>query len=246
MLYKPKEAENHTVTMSFKPSMAGTQKEDESYFRGKVNYPVVNIIAENEIGERDLAVVELGRPEIGGVEKVENLQNSEFKLYSRLENNNYALLFTPVGTPRIPLFFKTPTDGNYKLTWDTHNGTYSKLILVDNITGVQYDMLTHDHYDFEAYATDYAARFYILFSVAGTYEIDNDTHGNFAFFDGTNWVIDGSGQLELLDVTGRVLYTNYLSGDQSRVSLNEYAAGTYLLRLVEGKQNVKVQKIVIY
>ena len=246
VLYKPKEAENHTVTMSFKPSMAGTQKEDESYFRGKVNYPVVNIIAENEIGERDLAVVELGRPEIGGVEKVENLQNSEFKLYSRLENNNYALLFTPVGTPRIPLFFKTPTDGNYKLTWDTHNGTYSKLILVDNITGVQYDMLTHDHYDFVAYATDYAARFYILFSVAGTYEIDNDTHGNFAFFDGTNWVIDGSGQLELLDVTGRVLYTNYLSGDRSHVNLKDVAAGTYLLRLVEGKQNVKVQKIVIY
>ena len=50
----------------------------------------------------------------------------------------------------------------------------------------------------------------------------------------------------VLDVTGRVLYTNYLSGDQSRISLNHYAAGTYLLRLVKNDKNVKTQKIVIY
>ena len=239
-----------SLKMTIDPSMAGTTKSDEhSYFRSqanRINYPVVNLIAENDKGNCDLAIVELGRPELGGVKKTDNLRNANFQLYTRLEGNNYGLLFTPVNTQRIPLFFKTQEDGKYTLTWDTHNGIYSKLYLIDNLTGVQYDMLTHDNYKFEALASDYAARFYIVFSVVGTVEIEDEGNGNFAYFDGTNWVINGSGQLELLDVTGRVLYSDYLSGDQSRVSLNNYAAGTYMLRLVNTNKNVKAQKIVIY
>ena len=248
VLYEPGALDPDSLVMTIEPSMAGTKKDDNySYFRGseKSSYPLVNIIAENENGNRELAIVEVGRPELGGVEKVDNLQNANFKLYTRLEENNYSLLYTPVGTPKVPLFFKAQEDGTYTFTWDTHNGTFNMLLLVDNITGVEYDMLTHDSYTFTSYATDYAARFYIVFDVNSVADVID--HGdNFAFFDGTNWVIEGEGQLELIDVTGRVLYSNNVSGEQSRVSFKDYAAGTYMLRLIKSRKNVKSQKIVLY
>ena len=244
VLYKE---ESDSIKMSLTPSMAGTKKDDYSYFRGneKVNYPLVNIVAENEAGSRELAIVEVNRPEIGGVEKVDNLQNANFKLYTRLEDNSYALLFTPVGTPKVPLFFRVQDDGTYTFTWDTHNGNFSMLKLIDNITGTEYDMLTHDSYTFTARATDYAARFYLVFAVESI-EDTYDNDDNFAFFDGTNWVINGEGQLELIDVTGRVLYSNNVSGEQTSVNFNDYAAGTYLLRLIKNRKDIKAQKILLY
>ena len=249
VLFQPAEGAETTMDMVITPSMAGTHKDEGSYFRGgkeeKVNYPLVNLIVQNEIGERDLAIVELGRPELGGVEKVENLQNSDFKLYTHMEDRNYSLLFTPVGTQRVPLFFKTPKDGNYTLNWNTHNGTCKKMLLIDNIAGTEYDMLTHDSYSFTGHATDYAARFYIVFELDNPIEIDIEDD-DFAFFDGTQWVINGEGQLELFDVTGRILYSNTLNGAHNRVTFDRVAAGTYMLRLAKDSKHVKTQKIIIY
>ena len=82
-----------------------------------------------------------------------------------------------------------------------------------------------------------------MFDVTDVEEHTEDI--NFAFFDGSSWVVNGKGRLELVDVTGRILYTNNLSGDQSRVDLSHYAKGIYLLRLWEGNR-FRVQKIVIY
>ncbi len=249
VLFQPAEGSETTMDMVITPSMAGTTKDEGSYFRGqveeKVNYPLVNLIVQNENGERDLAIVELGRPELGGVEKVENLQNSNFKLYTRMEERNYSLLFTPVGTQRVPLFFKTPDDGKYTLHWDTHNGTCKKMLLIDNIAGTEYDMLANDSYSFNGYAADYAARFYIVFELDNPIDVDAEDD-DFAFFDGTQWVINGEGQLELFDVTGRVLYSNTLNGAHNHVSFDHVAAGTYMLRLAKDSKHVKSQKIIIY
>jgi hypothetical protein len=44
---------------------------------------------------------------------------------------------------------------------------------------------------------------------------------------------------------GRVLYTDYLFGEQTLVHFDEFAAGMYMLRLVDGKKLLKAQKIVI-
>ena len=181
-----------------------------------------------------------------GVKKVDNLRNADFKLYARMEGEDYGLLFTPEGTERVPVFFKTPDDGTYTLTWEKHNGTFSSMYLIDNITGVRYDMLSHDSYSFEAHATDYAARFYIVFSVTDVNEFeDPEINNSFAYFNGYGWVVEGQGQLELVDMLGRVLYTDYLFGEETLVHFDEVAAGMYMLRLVEGSNLKAVQKIVI-
>ena len=57
-------------------------------------------------------------------------------------------------------------------------------------------------------------------------------------------VVNGKGQLDIVDVTGRVLFSKRLANEQNRVSLNGVAKGVYLMRVTDGK-NTMVQKIVV-
>ena len=238
---------NTEETMTFNSGMTVTSGDaDDSYFRGygRKDYPLVNLYVTDGLGNADLAIVEFNRPELGGVRKIDNLRNADFKLYAHMEDEDYSLLFAPEGTLRVPVFFKTPHDSTYTLTWRTHNGNFATMYLIDNREGIRYDMLSHDTYEFTAKATDYAARFYIEFEVTGVDEND-DQNNSFAYFNGYGWVIEGEGQLELVDMLGRVLYTDNLFGDQTLVHFDGVAAGMYMLRLVDGDKLKAVQKIVI-
>ena len=250
VVYTPGTGDPGTKDMVFKYNMAGTTKNEYSFYRSNDSeqpaYPLVNLYVSDTLGNADLAIVEFNRPEMDGVKKVDNLRNADFKLYARMEGEDYGLLFTPEGTERVPVFFKTPDDGTYTLTWEKHNGTFSSMYLIDNITGVRYDMLSHDSYTFEAHATDYAARFYIVFSVTDVDEFeDPEINNNFAYFNGYGWVIEGQGQLELVDMLGRVLYTDHLFGEETLVHFDGVAAGMYMIRLVDGTKLKAVQRIVI-
>ena len=129
------------------------------------------------------------------------------------------------------------------MTWSTYNGYFSSLRLIDNLTGVNYDMLANDSYTFEASTSDYASRFYITFTCTDVEEF-NQGNESFAFFDGSEWVVNGKGYLEVVDVMGRVLFAERLTNDQNRVSLSGVAKGVYLMRVSDNK-TMRVQKIVV-
>ena len=231
---------------TFDYAWAKATKDDASYYRGsedRINYPLVNIFAENEHGNRDLAVVEFNRPELGGATKVNCVRNTNFQVAASLEGQRYGLVFTPEGTERVPVHFTTEEDGTFTLTWNTHNGEFTSLLLVDNMTGTITDMLRADHYTFDATTDDYASRFYLTYTVTGVDEY-GEGDGTFAFFDGSAWVVNGKGQLDVVDVQGRTLYSERLVNDKNRVSLNGVAAGVYLLRVSDGNDTM-VQKIVV-
>jgi len=237
------------TTFTFGKSMATTDTDDDggSYFRGdedQVDYPLVNIFATNERGNTDLAIVEFNRPEIGGATKVSFMTNANFSIAAHLNGEGYGLLFTPEGTEKVPVHFKAQEDGTYTLTWSTYNGDFSSLLLVDNKTGVITDMLRADKYTFDASADDYSSRFYLTYSVTGIDENEGTVNETFAWFDGSEWVVNGQGQLDVVDMLGRTLRSERLTGDQNRVSLDGVAAGVYLMRVTNGKA-VKVQKIVV-
>ena len=238
-------SEKDNTTLTFKPSMAKATAAG-TYFRGdddRINYPLVNLFVENAIGIRDLAIVEFNRPELGGATKVNGLRNANFQLAASLEGQRYGLVFTPEGTERVPVHFTTEENGTFTLTWETMHGNFTSLLLVDNMTGTITDMLRTDHYTFDATTEDYASRFYITYTVTGVDEY-NEGDGSFAFFDGSEWVVNGKGQLDIVDVTGRVLFSKRLANEHNRVSLNGVANGVYLMRVSDGK-NTMVQKIVV-
>lgn len=226
---------------------ADKAEDGSSYFRGgenQLNYPLVNLFAENQQGNRDLTIIEFNRPELGGASKVKGLHNADFKIAASLDGLDYGILFTPEGTERIPVHFQTEQDGTYTLTWDMQNGDFTSLRLIDNKTGVNYDMLANDSYTFEASADDFTSRFYITYTVTGLDEEVVFDSNSFAFFNGSEWVINGKGRLDVIDMTGRVLYAAQLSSDQNRVNLDGFAKGVYLLRVIDNKV-VRTQKIIV-
>ena len=223
----------------FDPSMATIDKDKYPHFRGgHVNYPLVNLFAYNEAGQSDFIVVEFHRPEIGGAPKMTANTNAPFSLTAQHGQDEYTILFTDQQVKRVPVRFRTTEDGTFTLKWDTYHGTFSKLLLIDNITGATCDMTTHDHYTFTGRADDYANRFYIAFGVTGVEEYDTDGEAGFAFFNGNDWVVTGKGQLQLIDVTGRILQSQYLSGENNHVNFGKVAAGVYMLRLGEQTQKI--------
>ena len=231
-------AENGWENFTFSPGMVTATTEEHSYFRDHIDYPLINLNVANAEGAQNYTIIEVNRPELGGAGKVEKLNTTNFDLYARFDQQDYKLLFTPRGTQRVAVFFKTDEDNTYTFSWDTQNGTFDYLRLIDNITGNECDMLTHDHYSFEGHATDYASRFYVVFHAPEQEEPEEQDV--FAFFNGSGWMVKGQGQLELIDVTGRILSSQYVSGVYTTVHYEQFAAGVYLLRLGN-----KTQKIVI-
>ena len=238
--------DSDSTKFEFDYAWATATKQGGSYYRGResqVNYPLVNLFVENKSGSRDMAVVELNRPELGGATKVQSMRNANFQVAASLCDKRYGILFTPEGTEKVPVHFITEEDGTFTLTWNTQNGDFTSLLLIDNMTGAITDMLHSDHYTFDATTNDYASRFYLTYTCTGVEEY-NEGNGSFAFFDGSEWVVNGKGQLDIVDVMGRVLFTKRLSNEQNRISLNDVAQGVYLMRVSDGK-NTMVQKIVV-
>ena len=228
----------------FTYDMATADAQAYSFFRdNKVNYPLVNLKANNERGMQDLAVIEFNRPEMGGSNKLRALNNASFELCSHMEGEDYSILFAPEGTERVPVRFRTKEDGTFTLTWETMHGEFSSLLLVDNMTGTVTDMLRADRYTFDAGADDYASRFYITYRVTDVEE-HGEGDGTFAWFDGSEWIVEGQGVLDVVDVMGRTVYSERLVNEKNRVGLNGVAKGVYLLRVSDGT-NTMVQKIVV-
>ena len=216
-----------------------------SYFREeRVNYPLVNLMVKDKNDMNDVAVIEFNRPDKGGAENVRVLNVANFDIYAHMDDKDYSILFTQEGTERVPVWFRTKEDGVFTMTWETLHGNFTSLRLVDNKTGVNYDMLANDSYTFEASTDDYSSRFYITFTVTGLDEEISYESDNFAFFNGSEWVINGQGHLDVIDMTGRILYAAQLNADQNRVNLDGIAQGVYLLRVIDNKV-VRTQKIIV-
>jgi hypothetical protein len=67
--------------------------------------------------------------------------------------------------------------------------------------------------------------------------------GTFAFQMGDQLVVNGEGELQIIDMLGRVVMTDQLTGSQSTTNLPK-TAGVYVLRLTD-TNGTRTQKMVI-
>ena len=162
------------------------------------------------------------------------------KLYFRTEGNDYAVVRHNTQS-ELPLHFEAKENGVYTINVKPEYVEMNQLRLIDNMTGVEVDLLATPSYTFNAKKTDYASRFRLVFSTTGVEE--NGTEATFAYFNGSEWVINGSDNatLEVIDMMGRTV----LCKDVARnVSTNGWAQGVYVIRLTDNN-SVKTQKIVV-
>lgn len=88
-------------------------------------------------------------------------------------------------------------------------------------------------------------KFFTIRIVCTGIEENGNANNTFAFYDGNEWVVNGKGHLDVVDVTGRVLHAEQLYNEQNRINLNSYAKGVYLLRMIDNNDFVRTQKIVV-
>ena len=163
------------------------------------------------------------------------LRSSSTKLYIPMDGEDYAVV-SSAEMGEMPVNFKAETSGSYTLAVSSEL-SFNYLHLIDNKTGVDVDLLANPSYSFEAQTTDYASRFRLVFATGNS----DDT---FAFYSNGSFVISNEGEavVQVMDVTGRMLSSEAISGS---ASINvDGAAGVYMIRLVNG-DNVKVQKVVV-
>ena len=155
-------------------------------------------------------------------------------------NKEYSLVRSN-GQGEMPVSFKAAENGTYTLSFDMENVAFDNLRLIDNMTGIETDLLATPSYTFTAKTTDYASRFRLVFSANNVNEnAENDT---FAYFNGSEWVINASenATVQVVDVMGRIVVS---TNGANTVATNGLTAGVYMLHLVDGN-NVKTQKIVV-
>jgi hypothetical protein len=247
------EAEELLLNFTNEMRKAGTSTSADinSPYRGRVNYPLVNLLCYDEDNVRDLITVEVNRPEFDGGHKMENLHDGKGMMYAYHEDEHFQILFAPVGVSMVPVHFAVRENGVFTMNWNTLHGNFTYLHLIDNLAGVDVDCLTADEYKFEGKTTDYKSRFKLVFKCDDNHEEpdlpdepDEDDSDHFAFFFGDNLVVNGEGMLQMFDIQGRCLMETQLNGAQNTVNLPKVAAGLYLLRLTGDKQ-LRVQKMVI-
>jgi hypothetical protein len=238
---------NQNTTLKFTDAMR--VKEETSTFRGqdeeRPNYPLVNLKVTDNANLSDLMTVELGRPELGGAEKMTELMNAKCLLYARHQEKDYSLLFLDEPLNAIPVWFEPQENGTFTMSWSTANGTFSYLHLIDNITGIDVDCLSTDSYSFTASTSDYKARFKLALSYTGLDEdLELKKNDIFAFECNGSLIVNGEGLLQLIDMNGRILFADNLYGVQNTIQLPDVAKGVYVLRLA-GSNETQVQKYII-
>ena len=167
-----------------------------------------------------------------------NLNADNSKLYIPQDGKNYAVVFA-ANEGTLPLNFEVKENGTYTITVNTENIDAEYIHLIDNMTGMDVDLLTTDSYTFEAKDTDYTSRFKLVFDVKNEASAGSDS--NFAYMSDGNLVIsdiEGQATLQIVDMMGRVLSTETVSGNYNK-ALN-LRAGVYVLNL-----NGMTQKIVV-
>lgn len=165
------------------------------------------------------------------------LNASSTKVYIPQEGKDYAVV-SAGEMGEIPFCFKAENNGSYTLNFTSQEVSFAYLHLIDNKTGKDVDLLESPAYSFDALTTDYANRFKLVFATG------NNSEDNFAFCSNGNWIISNEGEatLQVVDVTGRILSSETVSGCVSKAI--SAAPGVYMLRLING-DDMKVQKVVV-
>lgn len=158
-------------------------------------------------------------------------------LYISHNNNCYGVANMSDDTKSFNLNFKAKTFGQYTLSYKAR-GEFSYLHVIDRMTGEDVDMLLDGEYSFIGAPTDNDNRFIVRLE----YQPGNTANSDdiFAYQSGNDIIVNGEGELQIFDVTGRMVSKQNVNGIET---VNVSGNGVYIFRLVGSE--VKTQKIVV-
>ena len=182
----------------------------------------------------DVACIEFKEGE--GFNKLQHQNENAPLLYINYDGRNYASANVSEDTQSISLCFKSKNIGMNTLSVKA-NGNYSYLHLIDRLTGEDVDLLMDDEYTFISSGNDNADRFIVRLSNKDNTVEDNEV---FAWQNGSDIIVNGNGELQVFDITGRMVMNTMVNGVQT---VNVPSQNAYIFRMIG--EDIKTQKIVV-
>lgn len=163
-----------------------------------------------------------------GLNKISHINEDLPMLYINQKGDDYAI--APIGKDvnEFNLNLKATTTGQYTLNVKLEGG-FNYLHLIDRLAQKDIDLLVEKEYTFIGSPADSEGRFIVRLGIS------NDDV--FAYQSGNDIVVSGEGELQVYDVTGRMVMNTTINGVQT-VSIP--SNGVYIFKL-----NEMVQKIVV-
>ncbi len=173
-----------------------------------------------------------------GLNKIEHRNEDIQMLYVQQNGEDFAIANIDENVQMFNLNFRAATTGKYTLKVKP-TGDFRYLHLIDNLTGYDIDLLLDDEYSFIASLKDKENRFIVKFRRDDACIATNDEI--FAYQNGNEIVVDGEGELQIFDVTGRLIITRHVNGVDSFEK--PYQSGVYILRMIG--EEIRIQKIIV-
>ena len=189
------------------------------------------------------SIIDNARIRFGGSHAMNKfyLNENSTRLYIPQDGQDFAIVSSSTMEGELPVNFKAEKNGTFTITVNTKNVDAEYLHLIDNMTGMDIDLLATDSYTFDALTNDYAYRFKLVFGMTGVEENALTSSANFAYISNGNLVIDNiecETTLKIVDELGRIISTETVNGSYNK-ALN-LKAGLYIINL-----NGMTQKIVV-
>lgn len=173
-----------------------------------------------------------------GLNKIEHRNEDIQMLYVQQNGEDFAIANIDENVQMFNLNFRAATTGKYTLKVKP-TGDFRYLHLIDNLTGYDIDLLLDDEYSFIASLKDKENRFIVKFRRDDACIASNDEI--FAYQNGNEIVVDGEGEFQIFDVTGRLIITRHVNGVDSFEK--PYQSGVYILRMIG--EEIRIQKIIV-
>ena len=171
-----------------------------------------------------------------GLTKIEHRNTDIPMIYINQDDENYAIATMDDDIKAFSLCFKAKKTAQYTLSCDA-TGDFSYLHVIDRLTGEDVDMLLEGKYTFIGTPQDAANRFVVRLDYLNGSETPES--GSFVYQSGSDVIINGTGELQIFDVTGRMVAKRNVNNVET-MSTSSLQTGVYIFRL-----NEKTQKIVV-
>ena len=198
----------------------------------------INVIATGKAGKDNVVINFAGQSE--GFDKLQNFNKDIATVFVANNGKRYGIANVDENATEVELSFVASQMGNYSISLDV-NGEFETVTLVDRFTGIETNMLLEDEYNFTATSRDNANRFVVRLANGQ----EPTANSQFVYQSGEELILGIEGSVQIVDMLGRVVYSNEHANGNNRISVSEFNNAAYVVRVVN-EEGVKVQKVVIY
>ena len=208
--------------------------------RGNRNHEKVsslNVISSSKAGDDNVIINLAGEQE--GFPKIKNFNENIAVVYVTEDDMAYGIYNCNEDALEVELAFKVSNMGEYNIHIEP-NGYFDYVTLVDLSNGSETNMLTSS-YSFTAVPKENGKRFVLKFAKSEMPEGQD----NFVYQSGKELIVETEGTVQIIDIMGRVIYSNEVTNDNNRIDISGLHSAAYIVRLINN-DSVKTQKVVVY